>query len=86
MSAEKPGCKRSRRRELVGNAAEWFGALAKWGLTLVLVDVEELSRDGVDSEMRQEKFEVCTVFEQRKKLGHVFKMRELTVVFNERLE
>lgn len=30
------------------------GALAKWGL--LLTDVEELSRGGLDSKLRQEKF------------------------------
>lgn len=62
-SAEKPGCKRSRRRELIGNAAGWLGALAKWGLMLVLIDVEELSSNGVDA--RPEKCEVCMAFEQK---------------------
>lgn len=71
----------TEQEERIRNAAGWFGALAEWELMLVLIDVEELSRDGVDSKLRQEKFYVCTVFEQRKKLGHAFKMRKLTILF-----
>lgn len=54
MSAEKPGCKQSRR-ELIGNATGLFGAMAKWRLTLVLVDMEEIIKDGADSKLRQRK-------------------------------